>query len=206
MADLVAYGSSDESEADDALVKDTPTEQIEIAHSSNHDAQGRGQSHSIDNDTSQELPKLDRSKGTGADDNPLSNNTPSQNKSQQNDNGTQSTIGPQRPEYVSLQGASATSKTDTPYSSKQALIRNLTLPPIPSLDIPPSPPGSPPPNIERKFENFIELKKQNVHFNQKLASSSALKNPMLLKKLMKSAGLEETDQYATVAVGDSKNI
>lgn len=30
MADLVAYGSSDESEADDALVKDTPTEQIEV--------------------------------------------------------------------------------------------------------------------------------------------------------------------------------
>lgn len=30
MADLVAYGSSDESEADDALVKDTSPERIKV--------------------------------------------------------------------------------------------------------------------------------------------------------------------------------
>ncbi|KAL9043576.1 MAG: hypothetical protein Q9214_003244, partial [Letrouitia sp. 1 TL-2023] len=193
MADLVAYGSSDESEADDALAKDTPREQTEIVESSTYDAQTQIRSHSTDNGTYQNLPKLNQSEGTSLVDNPLRNNTPSQNRSQQDDNGMQSTIGPQRPEYVSLQFANATSKADPPYSSKQALIRNLTLPPIPSLDIPPSPPGSPRPNIERKFEHFIALKKQNVHFNNKLASSSALKNPMLLKKLMKSAGLEETD-------------
>ncbi|KAI4209640.1 MAG: hypothetical protein LQ351_007440 [Letrouitia transgressa] len=206
MADLVAYGSSDESEADDALVKDTSPERIKTVHSSIHDARRQIQSHSIDDDTSQKLPKLNQSVGTDAVDNSLSNNTPSQDRFQQNGDGTQSTIGPQRPEYVSLQGASATSKTDLPYSSKQALMRNLTLPLIPILDIPPSPPGSPPPGIEQKFEHFIELKKQNVHFNHKLASSSALKNPMLLKNLMNSAGLNETDQYSTVAAGDFKNI
>ena len=49
--------------------------------------------------------------------------------------------------------------------------------------------------MEKKFEHFVELKKQGVHFNEKLAKSSALKNPSLLQKLMVSAGLEEEDQY-----------
>ena len=51
--------------------------------------------------------------------------------------------------------------------------------------------------MDRKFEHFLELKKEGVHFNQKLAQSSALKNPSLLYKLMASAGLEEDDQYNT---------
>lgn len=76
-------------------------------------------------------------------------------------------------------------------------MRNLTLPTTPNLDIPPSPPGSPPPGTDKKFEHFLELKKQGVHFNEKLAQSSALKNPSLLYKLMASAGLEEDDQYNT---------
>ena len=49
--------------------------------------------------------------------------------------------------------------------------------------------------MEKKFEHFLELKKQGVHFNEKLAKSSALKNPSLLQKLMVSAGLDEEDQY-----------
>lgn len=48
----------------------------------------------------------------------------------------------------------------------------------------------------------MQLKKQGMHFNGKLAGSSALKNPMLLQKLMSSAGLIESDQYATTLPKD----
>lgn len=82
------------------------------------------------------------------------------------------------------------------------MIRDLTLPTIPNLDIPQSPPGSPPPGIDEKFSHFLELKKQGVHFNEKLARSSALKNPSLLKKLMDFAGVEEDEQYVTTLSKD----
>ena len=85
----------------------------------------------------------------------------------------------------------------SPYSANYSMIRDLTLPVIPNLEIPPSPPGSPSPGLEKKFAHFLELKKQGVHFNEKLARSSALKNPALLQKLMASAGMEEGDQYKT---------
>ncbi|KAL8954054.1 MAG: hypothetical protein Q9222_000111 [Ikaeria aurantiellina] len=85
----------------------------------------------------------------------------------------------------------------SPYAANRMAIRNLTLPTMPRLDIPPSPPGSPPPGMEQKFEHFVKLKNHGIHFNEKLAGSSALKNPGLLQKLMASAGLAETDQYAT---------
>lgn len=65
------------------------------------------------------------------------------------------------------------------------------------MDIPPSPPGSPNPAANAKFEHFLSLKKQGVHFNSKLASSSSLKNPSLLKKMMEHAGINEQSQYNT---------
>lgn len=82
------------------------------------------------------------------------------------------------------------------------MTRDLTLPTIPNLDIPPSPTGSPPPGIDEKFSHFLELKKQGVHFNEKLARSSALKNPSLLKKLMDFAGIDEDEQYTTTLSED----
>ena len=51
--------------------------------------------------------------------------------------------------------------------------------------------------MDQKFEHFFSLKKQGVHFNEKLAKSSALKNPSLLQKLMEFAGVDEEDQYNT---------
>ena len=89
------------------------------------------------------------------------------------------------------------STPQSPYSANRAMIHDLTLPLVPNLDIPPSPPGSPPPGVDEKFSHFLKLKKQGVHFNEKLARSSALKNPSLLKKLMDFAGVEEHEQYAT---------
>jgi hypothetical protein len=76
------------------------------------------------------------------------------------------------------------------------------MPPVPNFDIPPSPPGSPPPASAKKFTRFLELKKQGIHFNAKLETSSALKNPNLLPKLREFAGIDEKDSLATALPGD----
>jgi len=85
----------------------------------------------------------------------------------------------------------------SPYSANRALLRDLTLPTVPNYDIPPSPPGSPMESTNSKFKHFISLKKQGVHFNEKLAKSSALKNPSLMQKLMDFSDIDEAGQYAT---------
>ncbi|RFU24493.1 hypothetical protein B7463_g11844, partial [Scytalidium lignicola] len=85
----------------------------------------------------------------------------------------------------------------SPYCTNRALLRNLTLPTTPNYDIPPSPPGSPAGSTDSKFKHFLELKKQGTHFNEKLARSSALKNPSLMQKLMDFADVSETGQYST---------
>jgi hypothetical protein len=76
------------------------------------------------------------------------------------------------------------------------------MPPVPNFDIPPSPPGSPPPTSTKKFARFLELKKQGIHFNAKLETSSALKNPNLLPKLREFAGIDEKDSLATALSDD----
>ena len=85
----------------------------------------------------------------------------------------------------------------SPYSAARSLVHDLTLPTNPNLDIPPSPPGSPPPGVDQKFSHFRELKQQGIHFNEKLAHSSALKNPSLLARLMNAAGVSADQQYDT---------
>jgi hypothetical protein len=76
------------------------------------------------------------------------------------------------------------------------------MPPVPNYNLPPSPPGSPPLKSTKKFDRFLELKKQGVHFNAKLAESSALRNPTLFQKLMDFAGLDDESQYATALQDD----
>lgn len=90
----------------------------------------------------------------------------------------------------------------SPYSTNRALLRQLTVPPIPNLDIPPSPPCSPPPSTNAKFEHFLALKKQGVHFNDKLSKSAALKNPSLMQKLMDFAEIDQADQYTSTLPED----
>jgi hypothetical protein len=51
--------------------------------------------------------------------------------------------------------------------------------------------------MDQKFRHYLELKKQGTHFNEKLANSSALKNPSLLNRLMDHAGIEKRQQYAS---------
>ena len=115
----------------------------------------------------------------------------------QNDDLGKTPLGPR----ALAEGTSSNGGTDSapqsPYSANRVAVRNLTLPTIPNLDIPLSPPGSPPPGMDAKFEHFLKLKTQGVHFNEKLAKSSALKNPGLGQKLMEFAGIGEEDQYNT---------
>lgn len=85
----------------------------------------------------------------------------------------------------------------SPYSANRALLRDLTLPTLPNYDIPPSPPGSPVESTNAKFKHFLNLKKQGLHFNEKLAKSSALKNPSLVQKLMDFSDIDEAEQYST---------
>ncbi|KAI4160500.1 MAG: hypothetical protein L6R39_000206 [Caloplaca ligustica] len=106
-------------------------------------------------------------------------------------------IGPQVPPADLTEATDGVSRPLSPFSANRAALRNLTMPTMPNFEIPPSPPSSPPPGMEQKFEHFLQLKKQGVHFNERLAGSSALKNPGLLQKLMATAGLEVADQYAT---------
>jgi hypothetical protein len=90
----------------------------------------------------------------------------------------------------------------SPFSANRALLRDLTLPRLPNMDIPPSPPGSPPPATSKKFEQFLDLKKKGVHFNSKIAQSSALKNPGLMDKLLAFVEVDQRDQYRSTTTAD----
>jgi len=105
-------------------------------------------------------------------------------------------MGPSMPSQEQSSILDQLSSTQLPDSVAREIIRNLTMPPIPNFDIPVSPPGSPPLGATKKFEHFLKLKKQGVHFNSKLETSSALRNPALLQKLMAFANIDDYDQYA----------
>ena len=85
----------------------------------------------------------------------------------------------------------------SPHSRNRALLHSLTMPPIPNMSLPAVPEGSAPEKTNAKFAHFLKLKAQGVHFNEKLASSSALKNPSLFEKLMDFACIEEKEQWST---------
>jgi hypothetical protein len=93
----------------------------------------------------------------------------------------------------------------SPYSANRALIQSLTLPTVPNLDIPPSPPGSPSASINKRFEQFLDLKRKGTHFNSKLEQSTALANPSLMDKLMAFAEVEGKSQYDTTLPPDLWN-
>ncbi|KAI1767619.1 HCNGP-like protein-domain-containing protein [Hypoxylon sp. FL1150] len=94
----------------------------------------------------------------------------------------------------------------SPYTATRALLRDLTLPPLPNTNIPPSPPGSPPPATSAKFERFLELKKQGIHFNSKVAQNPSMSNPALMDKLLAFVELgSPADQYCTTLSEDLWN-
>ncbi|KAL6873178.1 HCNGP domain-containing protein [Trichoderma novae-zelandiae] len=141
-----------------------------------------------------------------------SEKTPLSKEQDAGEQGQPATIGPILPSAVPLGpslppiDASVTTLPDleephdspsSPYSSNRGLIHHLTLPSVPNLDIPPSPPGSPPPEANKKVEQFLQLKKKGVHFNSKLEQSAALKNPSLMDKLLDFVGIDDVGQYET---------
>lgn len=90
----------------------------------------------------------------------------------------------------------------SPYSANRALVHDLTLPAVPNLDIPPSPPGSPPLRASSKFEQFLALKGRGTHFNAKLEQSTTLRNPGVTDKLMDFVELDGPEQYETTLPPD----
>ena len=91
----------------------------------------------------------------------------------------------------------APDREESPEATSRRIMQNLTLPPVPHIDIPPSPPGSPDPAITAKVQRFLELKKQGVHYNETLASKPALRNPSMFSNLMDFAGIGEKESYAS---------
>ncbi|KAF2166553.1 hypothetical protein M409DRAFT_66575 [Zasmidium cellare ATCC 36951] len=169
MASLVAYGSSDE---EDDIQPEKPA-------------------------------KIDRS---AAQPNTTSSETPAPTPA--NPTPASASVGPTAGPSAEPAGPSA-EDTDSalfsPYTYERQRLRELTMPTVPNFDIPNSPPP-PPTNSEeaaalaattKKFERFLELKKQGVHFNERLQNSTSLRNPSLLPKLMDFAGISQEDSYAT---------
>ncbi|KAK5655387.1 hypothetical protein OQA88_5657 [Cercophora sp. LCS_1] len=101
----------------------------------------------------------------------------------------------------------------SPYTAARTLSRDLTLPAVPNMDIPPSPPlnATAAENItalNAKFDTFLKLKRRAndpAHFNARLAASDALCNPSLMDKLLGFVGMEtefeEGDAAATGQYG-----
>ncbi|KAI1193000.1 hypothetical protein F5X97DRAFT_315548 [Nemania serpens] len=97
----------------------------------------------------------------------------------------------------------APSRPGSPYTATRALLRDLTLPAVADVSIPPSPPGSPPAATSRKFEAFLELKrKKGVHFNARLADTPSMRNPALADKLAAFAELGHRDAYRSTLAPD----
>lgn len=106
----------------------------------------------------------------------------------------------------------------SPYSANRALLHQLTLPTVPDLDIPPSPPpGSPSSDAKHaaltaRFDKFLELKRtKGVHFNARIADSHAFRNPEQTDKLLGFVGIDTrfdrdsgtgAGQYATTLPAD----
>jgi len=77
------------------------------------------------------------------------------------------------------------------------------MPPAPNFNIPPSPPGTPPPKTTKQFRHFLEIKKtKGIHFNKKFANSDVLRNPALMHKLNEIKNISDQDTYASALPDD----
>ncbi|KAI7155484.1 hypothetical protein KC349_g6953 [Hortaea werneckii] len=98
----------------------------------------------------------------------------------------------------------------SPYNTTRLHLRTLTMPTVPNFTIPDSPPP-PPRNSEeaatlssrtKKFERFLALKQNDIHFHHRLLNSSSLRNPAFLPNLMDFAGLGPEDVYSSALSED----
>lgn len=111
-------------------------------------------------------------------------------------------VGPTIPPPPGTSDTAGDAPPGSPYTSSRSVIRTLTLPTVPDFDIPPSPPGSPPLQATKKFTQFLELKKKGQHFNQRLESSTVLRDPGHIQRLFDFAGIGEEAQYMSTLPRD----
>ncbi|KAG6118726.1 hypothetical protein E4U13_008337 [Claviceps humidiphila] len=205
MAVLVAYASSDDEDANASQVsspKLSPGQESRVKSS----APNQEASPHTKPPTSSHLPQQEQEQ-----------QTPTQPQSQSQEQATigQLPLGPSlppsdtnldslpeplpepSPEPSPSLEADPTKPPSSPYSSTRAIMHDLTLPSLPNLTIPSSPPGSPPPATTKKFQQFLHLKRQGTHFNSKLESSTALRNPSLTDKLLSFVDVTGPAQYET---------
>ncbi|KAK0656864.1 HCNGP-like protein-domain-containing protein [Cercophora newfieldiana] len=119
--------------------------------------------------------------------------------------------------FLSEPGAADSDPPRSPYSTARALARDLTLPAVPDMAIPPSPPPTQHADmtsLNAKFDTFLKLKRRAAdpaHFNSRIGASSALRNPALMDKLLGFVGMETefsegdaagTAQYGTTVGSD----
>ncbi|KAL2072476.1 hypothetical protein VTL71DRAFT_11819 [Oculimacula yallundae] len=175
MAGLVSYASSDEEDHMEVEVPKTNVDEISPSrnHTNGHQSEPQQNGSTLQPTLPEsEVPIVGPALGPSADDPEVQSLMKEENEEQ--------TMVPQ-----------------SPYSANRALLRNLTLPSLPNYDIPPSPPGSPSESTNAKFKQYLELKKKDIHFNEKLAKSSVFKNPSLTQTLMTFSDIDEAGQYAT---------
>ncbi|KAL2119066.1 hypothetical protein VTJ04DRAFT_6026 [Mycothermus thermophilus] len=95
--------------------------------------------------------------------------------------------------------------------SRAALLRDLTLPAVPNLDIPPSPPSSPRTAaavdaLTTKVQNLLRVKRtRGVHFNGRLIESKGMRDPGLPDRLMKFVGVETEFSSSSSEAGNEKD-
>lgn len=83
----------------------------------------------------------------------------------------------------------------SPYSKRMNRRRELTMPPVPNFDIPPPPQQAAPLAVERKFLNFLKIKRRGMHLNQNLEAKHEFKDPEFMDKQLKFLGLNQETQY-----------
>ncbi|KAI6249668.1 Meiotically up-regulated protein [Erysiphe necator] len=176
MVALVSYSSSDE--------EDEPSDKSLATNTRISSSKHKGKAASISGDTP---PK------------PLSGRSPKPVTTCEPGVLSAAIQGPQLPDFGTEYALSEDSDFEmlSPYSKNRVILRNLTMSKQPNFEIPPSPKGSPSNSTEAKFNQFLELKKKGVHFNQKLARSTAIKNPSLMQSLMDFAEIDHSGQYVT---------
>ncbi|KAK4500290.1 hypothetical protein PRZ48_008479 [Zasmidium cellare] len=186
MASLVAYGSSDE---ENDIQPEKPAKIAKIDPSATQPRNAKSEK-SAETHKTETLPDVNYSAAPA--------NPPQASVSE----------GPAAGPSADAAGPSADDTDSTPFSPytyERQRLRELTMPTVPNFDIPDSPPP-PPTNSEeaaalaaktKKFEKFLELKKQGVHFNERLQNSTSLRNPSLLPKLMEFAGISQEESYSS---------
>ncbi|KAL9636489.1 MAG: hypothetical protein Q9164_002788 [Protoblastenia rupestris] len=190
MSGLVDYGSSDEEEQEiervDSRREISPKR--DTHHGSLNPAHSRSTSHPVVVADTKLIPIESNTNGISTPPPAPSTHSEDLSTSTPRDGPTLGpSLGSPQPSNSDLETASTPT---SPYTRTRSALRSLTLPQCPELDIPSAAGSSPPRGLDEKIVHFLSLKKRGVHFNGKLASSSALKNPSLLPKLMAAAGLD----------------